>query len=116
EWDSDTGYLDIDVEITPMGDYSGDSFILTGALHVYRQSNATKLSANMFRVSDKDYTASAVTLEESDIDTDVKYEIIPGSYKKNINAGTASVQVQGLEEYGGIATLKFKILKSDFSE
>lgn len=39
------------------------------------------------------------------------FEIVPGSYAKNISAGTASVTVRGIGDYCGTKTVKFQIKK-----
>ena len=37
------------------------------------------------------------------------FEVVPGSYVKNINKGTAKVTFRGINEYGGTKTVSFKI-------
>lgn len=79
----------------------------------------------------KPYTGSAVELTEADFQNadgsskvtakdgkEVKslvygkdFEIIEGTYVSNVKIGTASVKIRGLGEYGGVATVKFKIGK-----
>ena len=37
------------------------------------------------------------------------WEIVEGSYKNNVNKGTATVIIRGLGNYGGMAKVTFKI-------
>lgn len=72
-------------------------------------------------VANKTYTGKEITLSESDF-TKVKvggknltfgvdYEIVPGSYRNNINKGNATVTIRGIGvNYGGEKTVKFKIV------
>ena len=57
--------------------------------------------------------ASLVFIKEGKAKTPLEYgkdfEIVEGTYKSNVKAGTAKVTVRGLGEYGGIQTLKFKV-------
>ncbi len=39
------------------------------------------------------------------------FEVIPGSYQKNVSQGTATVMLKGINNYGGTKTVKFKIVK-----
>lgn len=64
------------------------------------------------------YTGQEIHIDKSNlivkVGTDVlsndQYEILEGTYKNNINKGTASVQIKGVGNlYGGTATVKFKI-------
>ena len=81
----------------------------------------------------KDYTGKEVTLSEADfaiadgtgkgtskvtfgsgkdkveLEYGKDFKIVEGSYKNNIKKGTASVTLEGLGEYGGTKTIKFKI-------
>ena len=73
----------------------------------------------------KPYTGSAITLEESDFDSEkvtikvngetkkltmgTDYEIVPYAYANNINKGTATAVIRGIGEYSGTKTIKFKI-------
>lgn len=38
-----------------------------------------------------------------------QYEIVPGSYKNNVEKGTASVTIRGVDNYGGTKTVTFTI-------
>ncbi|WP_051545226.1 hypothetical protein [Butyrivibrio sp. MC2021] len=74
--------------------------------------NKKAISAKQIKVKDKYYTGRAVKLTADDFTglTLGKDFVIVG-YKKNIKSGTAQVMIQGIGEYGGKATLKFKISK-----
>lgn len=86
-------------------------------------------------ISDKTYTGSEIELTEADIvvtmkdgkgtktlkprnpsnpDEEYDYSIVPGSYTKNINKGTASVTIRGEGDYFGTKVVKFKIVNKSF--
>ena len=44
------------------------------------------------------------------------FEVVPGSYVKNINKGTAKVTFRGINEYGGSKTVSFKIGQRSIQE
>ncbi len=86
---------------------------ITGSYRIAKQ-DISKLSAT---VKKKTYTGKAVTLSEGDISwkkKGVTFEIDEGSYRKNVEAGTASVTVTGTGNYCGRKTLTFKIAKKGF--
>lgn len=68
------------------------------------------------------YTGKAITLDASDFSKakigrdqlvyGVDYEIVPGSYEKNVNKGTASVTVRGIGNYGDEKKVTFRITSS----
>ena len=45
---------------------------------------------------------------------DGDYTVVPGSYTKNINKGTASLTIRGNGEYFGTKAVKFKIVNKPF--
>lgn len=110
----------IKVKVFGKGMYAG------GELEtVYRITEADFRKARI-RISPQEYTGTAVTLDQSAI-LSVKingkditgqygesYEIMPDSYKNNIQKGTASVVIRGKGSYGGTVTVKFKIGKRKF--
>lgn len=110
----------IKVKVSGKGMYAG------GELEtVYRITEADFRKARI-RISPQEYTGTAVTLDQSAI-LSVKingkditgqygesYEIMPDSYKNNIQKGTASVVIRGKGSYGGTVTVKFKIGKRKF--
>lgn len=54
---------------------------------------------------------TSIKISKKDVPTDA-YEIVEGSYKNNVNKGTASVVIRGTsEEYGGEKTVTFKIVQ-----
>jgi hypothetical protein len=44
------------------------------------------------------------------------FEVVPGSYVKNINKGTAKVAFRGINGYGGTKTVSFKIGQRSISD
>lgn len=68
------------------------------------------------------YTGKAITLDAGDFSRaklgrnqltyGVDYEIVPGSYEKNVNKGTASVTVRGIGNYGDEKKVTFRITSS----
>lgn len=68
------------------------------------------------------YTGKAITLDAGDFSKaklgknkltyGVDYEIVPGSYEKNVNKGTASVTVRGIGNYGDEKKVTFRITSS----
>ncbi|MCR5591425.1 MAG: hypothetical protein K6F73_07795 [Lachnospiraceae bacterium] len=76
------------------------------------------------KVADQEYTGKPVTITKEDISwksagkpfdlPDECFEIVPGSYEKNISKGTASVTVKGKGEYGGTKKLTFAIKAKAF--
>ena len=44
------------------------------------------------------------------------FEIVPGSYVKNINKGTAKVTFRGINGYGGTKTVSFKIAERSIAD
>lgn len=97
------------VTISGKGNYVGDviaSFTIGG----------TPLSAAMFTIANKTYTGSAIQLADVDITANnngtamtlgTDYTI--GSYTDNVNAGTATVIINGAGNYSGNATVNFTI-------
>ncbi|MBO4902860.1 MAG: hypothetical protein J5518_08720 [Lachnospiraceae bacterium] len=103
--------------------------VLTG-LNNYKESyNQPGLT---YRVTDKmiskvRFTASEKTYDENPVEllpADLKarglvygtdYEIVPGSYKNNTKAGSASLVVAGLGNYGGKTRVTFRIKAKDLT-
>lgn len=80
----------------------------------------TNLSFNTAKVTirKKNYTGKPVELSPEDITVMVgktplvygkDYEIVEDSYKNNIDKGSASVTIRGINDYGGTKTVKFVI-------
>lgn len=94
----------------------------TGALEgEYRMTKASFSSASV-SVPKQVYTGKPITLEKSLLTVKMKgkpldvsqYEIVPGSYKNNVQKGTASVTLRGVDNYGGTKTVKFTIRAKGF--
>jgi len=88
----------------------------------YRITEAS-FNAAKIKVEPQIYTGKAVTLDKDDISVTLNgvelkygqdYEIVEGTYSKNVSKGTASVMVKGLGNYGGTKTVKFKITGKEF--
>lgn len=87
----------------------------------YRITKASIASASV-SVPKQTYTGQPVTLDKSDITVKVKgqpvaddqWEIVPDSYKNNVKKGTASVTIRGVDNYGGMKTIKFTIKAKGF--
>ena len=100
----------IKIYVNGKGNYTGT------ASAVYRITPVS-FSKVKVKIASKVYTGSPVTLNKSDITVkyggellqDSDYEIV--SYKNNLKAGTATVVIQGVGDYGGTKTVKFKIAK-----
>lgn len=102
--------LQVKVTARDGGNYTGT---LTGE---YRVAQASISSASV-SVSKQTYTGQEITPDQSQFTVKIKgqkipddqWEIVPGSYKNNVKKGTASVTIRGLENYGGVKTVKFTI-------
>lgn len=89
----------------------------TGTLEgEYRITKASISSASV-SVPKQVYTGKPIALEKNLLTVKMKgkqldesqYEIVPGSYKNNVQKGTASVTLCGVDNYGGTKTVKFTI-------
>ncbi|MDE6945232.1 MAG: hypothetical protein K2P66_12500 [Lachnospiraceae bacterium] len=68
------------------------------------------------------YTGKAITPAKSDITVKIKgklvdesqYEIIPGSCRNNVAKGTATMMIRGVDNYGGVKSVKFTIKAKGF--
>ncbi|MCR5450744.1 MAG: Ig-like domain-containing protein [Solobacterium sp.] len=111
----------VKVTVTGKGNYTG-----TAETYYHILDTGKDISKMTFKIANKEYTESAVTLTEDDI-TSIKlgmkeqdlvlgrdYEIV--SYTNNINKGTAKVTFQGKGEYGGTKTVTFKIGQRSISD
>ena len=118
----------IRVEITP-----GPSGLYTGSNSaVYRvidkQNDIKKAKVTQSKTNLITYTGEAITLEDvymNDPDNfpitvtlngqtlvfDQDYEVVPGTYRKNVKKGTAKVTIRGIGDngYGGVKVISFKI-------
>lgn len=107
----------IAVKITGKGNY-------TGTVFAYYYVAETSISKATIEVNPQSYTGKEIVLDEQDDFKTATYgkginkislilgedfEIVQGSYERNISKGTASVKVKGLGNYGGTKQLNFKI-------
>ena len=93
---------------------------------------AMSISKGTFKIANQEYTGSEILITDMSQFTGTNdfrnayvtvnrqkvyltlgedFEVIPGSYLKNISQGTASVMIRGINDYGGTKTVKFKIVK-----
>lgn len=85
----------------------------------------SKLSGSKVKTYSQYYTGRAVTLSAENIvitkkDKKTKvtetlvlgqdFEILDRTYKNNVKKGTANVRIRGINNYSGVATVKFKIV------
>ena len=88
----------------------------------YKVMEATKnIAKAVFTVKDQEYTGRAIRLtagsftkaviNSKDLTYGVDYKIV--SYTNNIKKGTATAVLQGIGEYGGTKTVKFKIVQKE---
>lgn len=76
-----------------------------------------------FKITKQRYTGSALELEKEDFSKAVyagvelvygrDYEIVPGSYKNNLEKGEATVVLVGKGQFGGRKTVAFKIARKE---
>lgn len=100
------------VSATENSNYTGETS------REYRVVKASIGTANVV-VNAQTYTGKAVTLKEEDfkkvkVGNDLlkmgeDYEIVPGSYKDNVNKGNATVTIRGIGNYGGTRQVTYRI-------
>lgn len=89
----------------------------TGALSAVYRITPISFAKVKVKIAPKEYTGRPVTLNKSDLTVQYgttllecsDYEIV--SYQNNVKAGTATVVLQGMGDYGGTKTVKFRIRK-----
>ncbi len=100
------------ITVTGKGNYSETA--LVGEYRVVKSS----VSKATVTVPAQPYTGKSITIEDKakikvKIGTDKlepeEFEIVDGSYKNNIEAGTASFTIKGVGNYGGTKKVTFKI-------
>lgn len=103
---------DVCVTILGKGKYEGE---MTATYRITDRSFAN----TVVKVASKTYTGHYIYLEEQDITVKQgkirlvygeDYEILEDTYTHNLEKGTASVKIRGIGTYGGIKTIKFRIL------
>ena len=105
------------VKITVKGikNYEGE------ASYTYRITDFD-ISKAKVSVVNKEYTGGPITLSNDDITVKLgkdivdpsNYEILPFTYKNNINKGKASVMIQGVGNFGSMKTITFTIGPKSF--
>ena len=123
---------EIKVTVTGKGNYTGT------VSTTYRILETGKdISKAVFKIANQEYTGSEILITDMSQFTGTDdarnayitvnkqkeylvlgedFEVVPGSYVKNINKGTAKVTFQGIGEYGGTKTVSFKIGQRSIQE
>lgn len=104
------------VEVTGINNYDGS--VIRGSYRI-SEKNIAKVSAS---IDPKTFTGSEICPSAEDIkvwvvsgkskiylNPNADYDVVPGSYTKNTNKGTATVTIVGKEEYYGTKVVKFSI-------
>jgi hypothetical protein len=105
-------------EVAPKGNYAGAPIVLFYEIHELDISKAKVNFAKDFyfergtaiELTEDDFTLYYKNGKTETLINPAEYEIVPGSFKNNIKAGTASFQVCGTGNTGGVLTIKFRIL------
>ncbi len=112
------------VTATGKNNYQGT---LEGTYHV----TTYPLSKAKISVKTKEYTGSAIVLNDDDITVKIggkqikaidpetgekNFEVISATYKNNVGKGKAQVTIRGLGNYGGTRTISFNIRARLFSD
>lgn len=110
--------LCVSVDAAAGGNYTGT---VTAAYRIVRTPiNKARIIVRNPETGNKNlfaYTSKEITIKKENLTVTVggvelsqnQYEILGNTYQNNRNKGTASVQIKGLGDYGGTATVKFKI-------
>lgn len=102
----------VKVKVTGKGAYSGQ----LEALYEIKIADFSKAKVT---IVSKPYTGSEIVLDQNDITVKLNgtklkygtdYEILPESYRNNLKKGTAEVTIIGKGKYGGMKTVKFRII------
>ena len=115
----------VKVTVTGKGSYTGT------VSTTYRILNTgCDISKATFKIENQEYTGKEILItdmsqftgieglrdayvkvdgEELYLEIGKDFEVVPGSYVKNINKGTAKVTFRGIGDYGGTKTVSFKI-------
>ncbi len=122
--DAQTG-AEITVTVTGKGNYTGEVSTTYRILEAGRD-----ISKATFKIANQEYTGSEIHITDMSQFTETNglknayitvnkqkeylvlgedFEVVPGSYVKNINKGTAKVTFRGINGYGGTKTVSFKI-------
>jgi len=101
-----------------IGNYANSSVVVKYRITTADISKAkVKVDTQYYtgKAIEPDYKAiSSVTVNKQELTAGVDYEILKGSYKNNIKVGTATMQLKGKGNYGGLITVKFTVKKKPF--
>ncbi len=112
----------IQISVTGKGNYLGG--IATGTYRII--GSKCDISKATIQINKQTYTGNAIEItdqsqfktgkvfikngkEKQTLTLGKDIEVVPGSYVKNINKGTAKVTFRGINGYGGTKTVSFKI-------
>ncbi len=112
----------IQITVQGKGIYAGGS--ATGTYRILENSH--DIGKATIQINNQSYTGQPVLItDQSQFKTGKVYikinkktrvltlgediEVVPGSYVKNVNKGTAKVTFRGINEFGGVKTVSFKI-------
>ena len=114
----DTGTV-VEVEVT-----AAERSNYTGQVSKEYRIVQANLNDAVFIAKTQTYTGNAITLQAGDFKKaklggkplvyGEDYRIVPGSYKNNVNRGTAELTVEGIGNFGGTKKVTFKIKSSAF--
>lgn len=113
----------VTIKVNGINNYEGSS--ISGHYRIF----STNISKLIITIDAKEYTGKEITLvkgidihayatssdKKKKINEITSYEIVEGSYKNNIKAGTAKVTLRGTGNYGGTKTYSFKINKKKYA-
>ena len=115
----------IRVTVTGTGNYTDEATVTYRILETGKD-----ISKAVFKIANQEYTGSEILITDMSqfkglddlrdayvivdrerfyLELGKDFEVVPGSYVKNINKGTAKVTFRGIGEYGGTKTVSFKI-------
>lgn len=106
----------VKVKVTGKGAYSGQ-------LEALYEIKIVDFSKAKISIVSQPYTGREITLDQNDVTVKLRgtnlnygtdYEILPESYRNNLKKGTAEVTIVGKGKYGGMKTVKFRIVSKKF--
>lgn len=102
----------VKVKVTGKGAYSGQ-------LEALYEIKIADFSKTKITIVSQPYTGREIVLDQNDVTVKLNgtklrygtdYEILPESYRNNLKKGTAEVTIIGKGKYGGMKTVKFRII------
>ena len=123
---------EITVTVTGKGNYTGT---VSATYHILETGR--DISKATFKIANQEYTGNELEITDMSQFTETNglknayitvnkqkeylvlgehFEVVPGSYVKNINKGTAKVSFRGINGYGGTKTVTFKIGQRSIQE